>query len=399
MKLLVVLEHRFFALPNDELVYCERNVDYSFFKRYLNVFEEVTVCARTVDVGSDFEGKLIASGERVSFLKLPNSRGAKEIMKKAPSYRKILKENLDKCDAVLLRAPSAMSLLTLDVVKKSGKPFAAEFVVDPQIQDSEDKSFASEIIKKVMVRHAKKLCMEANGVSYVTDYVLQKDYPCRAITDGESKKYFTAGYSTIDIRAEQYSGLHPFHTGEEPVVVVLTGYMDGNRKGHTIAIDVVKRCVDQGLNLVLKFIGTGPLEQTFREYAKKCGMEDRVLFMGQIYGYENLQKELINSDIFIFPTSSEGLPRSLIEAMANGLACISSPVAGIKEMLPEQYLVEREDVERMAEILKRLVCDVEERESAAKANYQTSLKYEYHNLEKIRTEYYTKLYRLAQTMR
>lgn len=45
MKLMVVLEHRFYEYPNGE-IYSERVIDYDFLKRYLNVFEEVIVCGR-----------------------------------------------------------------------------------------------------------------------------------------------------------------------------------------------------------------------------------------------------------------------------------------------------------------------------------------------------------------
>ena len=47
------------------------------------------------------------------------------------------------------------------------------------------------IIKKIINRKidsiAKDICQKANGVSYVTDFVLQEKYPCKAIINGTER--------------------------------------------------------------------------------------------------------------------------------------------------------------------------------------------------------------------
>ena len=401
MKLLLVLEHRFFATPGNEIVYCERNIDYSFFKRYLKVFDELIVCARTVDVDKNYQGSLIASGQNVKFLKLPNIRGWREIAKKNIEYKKIVKKYIQEIDAVILRAPTPISLAVFDVIKKSKKALAVEFVINPRTLFSNEngKNITNKLLQYLFVKHAKEMCWYANGVSYVTDHILQKEYPCKAIKNGESEKYFTASYSTIDLPLDKYTGLHEFHTKDEPVIICHTGYMEGDSKGHKIAMDVVKKGIEEGLNIRLKFLGTGSKESEFKKYAQFLKIEEYVIFMGQLYGYEAIQKELINSDIFLFPTSAEGLPRSLIEAMANGLACISTPVDGIKELLPEKYLVMRKDINRMVKILSGLVNNVEERRSAAEENYNVALRYEYTLLDERRTAFYSQLYSLANKIK
>lgn len=400
MKLLLVLEHRFFILPGGDTVYCERNVDYSFLERYLQVFDEVTVCARAQNVSSDFKGKLLASGKNVSFLPLPDFRGSAGIIKNYIQCRKIIRENVGQFDAVMLRSPSPISLIALDPVIHSKKPFAAEFVINPRTMFDKDSNPTRRIVIGLMqtlfVNHAKKLCRTANGVSYVTEHVLQEEFPCRAITDGESERYFTEHYSTINISKDDYSGIHEPPKEDEPVVICHTGYMDGYSKGHLAVMDVVKNCIHDGLNVELHFIGSGTIEDKFKQYASDNGIGDKVVFLGQQFGYKKVQKALIDCDIFLFPTRSEGLPRSLIEAMANGLACVSSPIDGIKELLEPEYLIDYKDIEGMTRVVESLVKDKDKRMIAAERNFNKSLEYENSILTERRIKFYKKLRAIAK---
>ncbi|XIK41069.1 glycosyltransferase [Enterococcus faecium] len=70
-------------------------------------------------------------------------------------------------------------------------------------------------------------------------------------------------------------------------------------------------------------------------------------------------KELAKvSDIFLFTTLQEGMPRSMMEAMASGLPCIASKIRGNVDLLVEGkggYLVPAKDAELVAECLRELI--------------------------------------------
>ena len=286
---------------------------------------------------------------------------------------------------------------------RENQNFSAKLSTDANvfeaIRDDKDSNPTRRIVVGLMqtlfVNHAKKLCRTANGVSYVTEHVLQEEFPCRAITDGESEKYFTEHYSTINISKDDYSGIHEPPKKDEPVVICHTGYMDGYSKGHLAVMDVVKNCIKDGLNVELHFIGSGTIEDKFKQYAADNGIADKVFFLGQQFGYKQVQKALIDADIFLFPTRSEGLPRSLIEAMANGLACVSSPIDGIKELLDPEYLVDYKDIAGMTRVVEDLVKDKQKRMAAAKRNFEKSLEYENSILNERRKSFYSKLKRLS----
>lgn len=392
MKLLLFLEHRFYKVGNE--VYCERIVNYKYLTRYLSVFDEVTVCAR---FGENVPSKkVLASGKGVSFLPLPDFMGSSGIAQQYTKCKKVITENLSQFDAVIIRSPSPISVLAYPLVKKSGLPFSVEIVINPQTMFCKDSypSKLQPLISSFFTNHTKKLCMNANGVSYVTEHVLQELYPCRAMTM-PGKEYFTEHYSSIDLSKEQCSDKIHKHNPGTPYVIAHTGYMDSYSKGHIMVMDVAKKLLEKNIPVEIHFIGTGTIENEFKQYAKSIGISESVIFCGSLNGYEEVQKELAKADLFLFPTCSEGLPRSLIEAMANSIACVSSPVDGIVELLPSEYLVNYKDKNKIAEVCYTLLTDENKRREAALYCYDKAMEYTSDILDNRRKAFYKKLYDLS----
>ena len=66
--------------------------------------------------------------------------------------------------------------------------------------------------------------------------------------------------------------------------------------------------------------------------AANASVLDQITFTGRV-NRRQLSDILENSDIFVFPTAAEGLPRVIIEAMAKGLPCVISDVSGNPELV------------------------------------------------------------------
>lgn len=80
----------------------------------------------------------------------------------------------------------------------------------------------------------------------------------------------------------------------------------------------------------LAMIGTGEQQQALERLAKDKNVE--VNFMGAI-PHNQVPKEINRCEIFILPSSFEGHPKALIEAMACGVAVIGTDVPGIRELI------------------------------------------------------------------
>jgi glycosyltransferase involved in cell wall biosynthesis len=86
--------------------------------------------------------------------------------------------------------------------------------------------------------------------------------------------------------------------------------------------------------IVLVIIGSGLLEKELKTKVKNLGLEEKVLFLGNISN-EEVPKYLAISDIFVRPSISEGLGNAFLEAMAIGIPIIGTPVGGIPDFLKD----------------------------------------------------------------
>ena len=82
------------------------------------------------------------------------------------------------------------------------------------------------------------------------------------------------------------------------------------------------------------------------------------------------------ADIFVLPSSTEGLSISMLEAASSGLALLCSNVSGAGDVVQDGingYLHEYGDREKLAQDLEELLCDCEKRESFKKASRRVAV--------------------------
>ena len=108
-------------------------------------------------------------------------------------------------------------------------------------------------------------------------------------------------------------------------------------KGVYEAIEAVRETIDSGFQTNIVISGTGSELTKVKEYVNTKGYHF-VEFTGQISG-SRLIKTFSESCYYILPTThGEGMPTSLIEAMAFGNIIISRPVGGIKDFFEEKKM-------------------------------------------------------------
>ena len=104
--------------------------------------------------------------------------------------------------------------------------------------------------------------------------------------------------------------------------------------------------------------------RSLQEIILRYNMIEMVRFLGWV---DNIREFLSSLDIFILPSFTEGMPRSLMEAMCGGVAVVASDVGGIPELVGETgILVPPGDVEALAKALRYLSDNDEERERLGK---------------------------------
>lgn len=131
------------------------------------------------------------------------------------------------------------------------------------------------------------------------------------------------------------------------------------RKGLQFIIPQLKKIQDSTKKRVkLIVVGDGPYRETLERIAEENHVSDMVEFVGQ-KGKEEIVPFYQNADLFILPSSKEGMPNVVLEAMACGLPIIMTPCEGSAELICENgYKAERKE---FADYIIKLIGDNEMR--------------------------------------
>ncbi len=102
-------------------------------------------------------------------------------------------------------------------------------------------------------------------------------------------------------------------------------------KGHLILLHALRMLQNDGLDVELQIVGAGSFEAAIRREVALLGLDAKVSLTGELPPSE-VSRLLANADIFCLPSFSEGLPVSIMEAMAVGVPVVSTWISGIPEL-------------------------------------------------------------------
>jgi colanic acid/amylovoran biosynthesis glycosyltransferase len=103
-------------------------------------------------------------------------------------------------------------------------------------------------------------------------------------------------------------------------------------KGQLLLIEAVARLAGQGTPFQLVFAGEGPIRAQLEELIRHYGLAGCVRITGWISGAQ-VRDEVLAARALVLPTSAEGLPVVIIEAMALRRPVLSTFIAGIPELV------------------------------------------------------------------
>lgn len=158
-------------------------------------------------------------------------------------------------------------------------------------------------------------------------------------------------------------------------IVIYTGRLV-SYKGLPLLLRVLRDIQVNHSHVRLLLVGSGGLdihncEADLKAYVHANGLQASVHFKGSVHNvYDYLQL----SDIFVFPTEKEAFGISLIEAMACGLAVISTPVGGVKDILQHRQnglVVQPGDFQQLRDGLDLLITDASLSTCLGQAAWQT----------------------------
>ena len=163
-------------------------------------------------------------------------------------------------------------------------------------------------------------------------YAIARDEQVRVIPLGFNLDRLAAIGSIDRVRARS-----ALKIPADAIVVTTVGRLTGIKR-HSLFLDMAARLAGRSKRFFFMIVGDGELRAELEAQAAASGIASRVRFLGWrgdldcIYGA---------TDVFVLTSQNEGTPVALIEAMASGVASVSTDVGGVRDVIsgPELGLV------------------------------------------------------------
>lgn len=117
--------------------------------------------------------------------------------------------------------------------------------------------------------------------------------------------------------------------------------------------------------MTLRLVGDGPDRKALEAEVAKCGLQDRVIFLGY-KSQADVAEELAQADVFVLPSFAEGVPVVLMEAMASQVPVLTTRITGVPELVEDGVsgrLVPPGDVSAFTDALDALLLDADLRQA------------------------------------
>ncbi|MEO5361188.1 MAG: glycosyltransferase family 4 protein [Nitrospirota bacterium] len=145
-------------------------------------------------------------------------------------------------------------------------------------------------------------------------------------------------------------------SGNTAPIITNVGILRGV-KGHEVTLRAVPKIIEAFPNATVLLVGDGPKLKGLQGMARSLGVDNHVVFTGyvaevaQIYAF---------SDVAVLSSHSEGIPQSVMQAMAAGVPVVATRVGGVPEVVMHEQtglLVNPSDHDALADGVIRLLRD------------------------------------------
>jgi glycosyltransferase involved in cell wall biosynthesis/uncharacterized membrane protein len=200
----------------------------------------------------------------------------------------------------------------------------------------------------------------------------------RACTPGRS----AVVHNAVDLRAFPVAVTR----GEPPQIITVGRF--AYPKDYVTLVRAVA-CVETDFHAI--FVGEGPDRRAVANEIRRLGLAPSVALVG---ARSDVPELLAEADVFVLSSRSEGLPMSVLEAMAAGLPVVATDVGGVSELVLDGetgLLVPPGDATALATALERLLRDEDlRRRMAASARARVEREFDLTTFQKAHVELYSR---------
>lgn len=152
---------------------------------------------------------------------------------------------------------------------------------------------------------------------------------------------------------------------KKEVNLLISGTLQ-ERKGQAKVIKAIGMLKQEGIIINLKLLGYDHFFMDYKAYCEELiqqyHIESQIIFKGFC---ENMEEELSDIDALVCASDVESFPQAILEAMAKKVPIISTPVAGVPELIIDDYsgyLSQGYEVEDIKKVIEDFCTDFKENE-------------------------------------
>jgi glycosyltransferase involved in cell wall biosynthesis len=199
--------------------------------------------------------------------------------------------------------------------------------------------------------------------------VLKKFDALAAVSDTVAHRLLAFGVPTekiqtiangIDVPAFEHAEPLPLLKAEDDTVVGIVARLD-LQKGFEYLLQAARELCKTFHALKIIIVGEGPDRNAIEEMIRQYGLQSNVILAGQ---QSNMPGVYAAMDIFVLPSLNEGLPMTVLEAMAASKPVIATRVGAIPSVITDGengLLVAPKDAESLRNAIASLLDDPERR--------------------------------------
>lgn len=343
---------------------------YSYLKSVSVMYDKVTIIApvrRVACANSNFSLVDICN---ISFVHLPPFSSLLSAQPKVLDFIRAINSVKEETDIFYCRVPDPFcwmpSLIT-------SKPVIMHFVGDT-IDATKNNEKWSKFKKWLMItlyRFEYSLIVMAARRSrvYTNGFHLEE----------KLRKYNVAATAVISSTISD----RDFHKDleklpQKKLTLVYVGFLR-NAKGIKTIFRLIELLEKEQVDYHFNIMGGGEMHDDFIHIIDKFDIKNKITLHGHIDNRDRLNDILRQSDLFVFPSLSEGSPRVIIEAMAQGVPVVSTPVGSLPSVFNDRediFFFDFNDETQLAEIIssyridpQRFICAREAAYKKVKENY------------------------------
>jgi glycosyltransferase involved in cell wall biosynthesis len=286
--------------------------------------------------------------------------------------KQVLKDIIPQMNLVIGYTPGHNLSYAFKVAKKHNIPYLSFLVACPWDGMRNHQRLLVRLLAPIYFLQTRKIIKGSDYVHYVTKSFLQKRYPTNGKSLGCSDTNLGAPNPiALSNRLEKLSA----KSATEQIRIVTIGHIDIRYKGQEYVIRALANLVKAGeCRYHYYLIGAGEGAR-LKELCKQLNIENHIHFLGRKTPNE-VMDILSDADIYAQPSFQEGLPRAVVEAMSTALPCIGFDTGGLPELIAEELIVPKKDVNGIVRCVKMLE-NAEFYKQCAIRNFELAKEYEH----------------------